>query len=140
MNYLIDTCVISELIRANPSEKILKWIRKQNETDLYLSVLTIGEIFKGIEKVQDLEKKKRLNLWVENDLKERFKNRILPVDLQVSMVWGNIQGKAEKEGRPMPVIDGLIAATGLAYHLAVVTRNVSDMMESGVVLINPWDK
>jgi len=138
MNYLIDTCVISELIKPNPSSKGVKWMREHDEGSFYLSVLTIGEIYKGIEKLKSEKKKNRLRLWVENDLKERFRNRILEIDVHVAETWGTIQGKCENDGNPMPSIDGLIAATALANHMAVVTRNVTDMEASGAVLINPW--
>ncbi|MFZ0450357.1 MAG: type II toxin-antitoxin system VapC family toxin [Desulfatiglandaceae bacterium] len=139
MNFLIDTCVISEIIKAKPSKRVVEWVGKQNEEFLYLSVLTLGEIHKGIEKLDDIDRKKNLHLWVECDLRERFRDRILPIDSQVAMIWGQIQGKAEKTGQGMPAIDGLIAATGLAHDLVVVTRNVSDMEISGVALLNPWE-
>jgi len=140
MNFLLDTCVISEIIKPKPAKKVLTWFRKHNEENFYISVLTLGEIHKGIEKTHDVNRKKKLHLWVECDLKERFRNRILPVDARVAMIWGQLQGKAEKKGRGMPTIDGLIAATGLVFNLVVVTRNISDMEESGVVLSNPWEK
>ena len=105
----------------------------------YISVLTLGEIHKRVEKISDINRKKKLHLWVEYNLRERFKNRILPIDTQVAMIWGQIQGKAEKAGHQgMSTIDGLIAATGLAHNLVVVTRNISDMKMSGVALINSW--
>lgn len=139
MKYLLDTCVISELIKKRPNKRVINLVDSNDEHDYYLSVLTFGEIHKGIEKQPDVSRKKKLHLWVENDLKERFKNKIIPIDLNVSIIWGQIQGKAESEGKPMPAIDGLIAATGLAYNLTVVTRNVADMQQSGVAVLNPWE-
>ena len=138
MNYLLDTCVISELIRENPDVNVVTWISGTPETSMYLSVLTIGEIHKGIEKLPESKKKDRLHKWVNSDLCIRFKNRILDLDLEVSTKWGQIQGKAEQVGKPMPLIDGLIAATALSHDLIVVTRNTKDMEQSGVTLINPW--
>jgi len=138
MNYLLDTCVISELIRENPDANVVSWISGTSETSLYMSVLTIGEIHKGIEKLPESKKKDRLHKWVNSDLCIRFKNRILDLDLDVSTKWGQIQGKAEQVGKPMPLIDGLIAATALSHDLIVVTRNTKDMEQSGVTLINPW--
>jgi len=138
MNYLLDTCVISELIRENPEANVASWISGTPETSMYLSVLTIGEIHKGIEKLPESKKKDRLHKWVNSDLCIRFKNRILDLDLEVSTKWGQIQGKAEQVGKPMPLIDGLIAATALSHDLIVVTRNTKDMEQSGVTLINPW--
>lgn len=138
MKFLLDTCIISELIKSKPNKRVVSWIRKHDEENYYLSVLTLGEIQKGIEKVQDIERKKTLHLWVEHDLRERFRNKILAIDTKVAMIWGQIQGKAETLGKPMPTLDGLIAATALAYNLMVATRNISDMKQSGVALINPW--
>ena len=138
MNYLLDTCVLSELIRENPEANVASWISGIPETSMYLSVLTIGEIHKGIEKLPESKKKDRLHKWVNSDLCIRFKNRILDLDLEVSTKWGQIQGKAEQVGKPMPLIDGLIAATALSHDLIVVTRNTEDMEQSGVTLINPW--
>ncbi|MBL4774033.1 MAG: hypothetical protein JKX98_10715 [Alcanivoracaceae bacterium] len=105
---------------------------------MYLSVLTFGEIEKGIKKATNLTRKKKLQLWVENDLKKRFEGRIIPIDLDVSIKWGNIQGSAELIGKPMPAIDGLIAVSGLTHNCVVVTRNTSDMVQSSVELLNPW--
>ena len=138
MNYLLDTCVLSELIRENPDVNVVTWISGTPETSMYLSVLTIGDIHKGIEKLPESKKKDRLHKWVNSDLCIRFKNRILDLDLDVSTKWGQIQGKAEQVGKPMPIIDGLIAATALSHDLIVVTRNTEDMEQSGVTLINPW--
>jgi predicted nucleic acid-binding protein len=138
MNYLLDTCVISELIKRNPNPKVVQWIAKAEEASLFISVLTVGEIHKGIEKLPESKKKEKLHAWVRYDLEERFKNRIINYDLQTAAVWGKIQAHSELSGKAMPAIDGLIAATGIAYDLAVVTRNTADMKISGVTLINPW--
>jgi predicted nucleic acid-binding protein len=139
MNYLLDTCVISEIIRQKPSRTVAKWIKKEDERNFFISVLTIGELHKGIEKLPESKRKEELHNWVGNDLKERFWNRIIDIDIQVAMMWGKIQGMTERVGRPMPAIDSLIAATGITHHLTVVTRNTSDMKESGVALLNPWE-
>jgi len=139
MKYLLDTCVISEIIKQKPSGKVTKWIKNEDETNFFISVLTIGELHKGIEKLSESKRKGKLHNWVENDLKERFWNKIIDIDIQVAMIWGKIQGMTERVGKPMPAIDSLIAATGITHHLTVVTRNTSDMKESGAVLLNPWE-
>lgn len=138
MKFLLDTCVISEIIRQKPSGKVIKWIKKEDESNLFISVLTLGELHKGIEKFPESKRKEELHNWVENDLKERFWNKIIDIDIQIAMMWGKIQGMTERIGRPMLAIDSLIAATGITYHLTVVTRNTSDMKESRVALLNPW--
>ncbi|MFO8112672.1 MAG: type II toxin-antitoxin system VapC family toxin [Desulfosalsimonadaceae bacterium] len=138
MNYLLDTCLIAELAKSKPDKKVVDWVLSENETSFYISVLTFGELHKGVEKLPESEKKEELRIWIENELKNRFQNRIIRIDMRVSILWGKIQRFAEKNGKPMPAIDSLIAATGIAYDLTVVTRNVTDMEQSGVKLLNPW--
>ncbi len=138
MKFLLDTCVISEMVPQNPSRKVVDWITNEDENSFFISVLTFGELHKGIEKLDESKRKEELHNWVENDLKERFVIRTINIDLRVALLWGKIQGLAEKSGRPMPAIDSLIAATGIAHHLTVVTRNTADMEASGVPLFNPW--
>lgn len=138
MKYLLDTCIISEIIKPKPNKNVISWMKNVNEDSLYLSVLTLGEIEKGIEKAKDLTRKRNLQLWVEEDLKKRFEGRIIPIDLSVAVKWGAIQGAIELIDRPMPAIDGLIAVSGLVNNCIVVTRNTSDMEQSSVELFNPW--
>ena len=138
MKFLLDTCVISETTKKIPNEKIIEWISKQDERNLFLSVLTLGEIQKGIEKINDEIKKAQLTLWLKKDLVKQFENRIIPIDQSVIITWGKAQGQSERVGKPMPVIDGLIAASALTFGLTVVTRNVEDMQQSGVEIINLW--
>ena len=94
MKYLLDTCVISEVIKPKPNRKVVAWLKDQDEENLYLSVLTFGEIEKGIEKSADGGRKNKLRLWVEEDLKQRFAGRVLPIDMHVASKWGEIHGKA----------------------------------------------
>ena len=138
MNFLLDTCVLSEVVRPKPDKKVIAWLKKQDEETLYISALTFGEIHKGIAKLPSSRRKEPLHQWVEHDLRDRFRNRVLDVTLAVAKVWGKIQGKSELEGQPLPAIAGLIAATALAHGLTVVTRNTVDMEQSGVALLNPW--
>ncbi len=140
MNYLLDTCLISELAKSKPDQKVVDWVLCKNETTFYVSVLTFGELYKGVEKLPESKKKEELRIWIEDELKNRFQNRVIGIDMSVSILWGKIQCFAEKKGKPMPAIDSLIAATGMAYDLTVVTRNVADMEQSGVKLLNPWSK
>jgi len=138
MKYLLDTCLISELIKSEPDKRVVDWVLGENESDFFVSVLTFGELHKGIEKLSESRKKEELRIWVENELKNRFQGRIIGIDIRVSTIWGKIHCAAEKKDRPMPAIDSLIAATGIAHDLTVVTRNISDMAHSGVKLFNPW--
>ncbi len=140
MKYLLDTCVISELIRKKPDWQAVRWISAVEESKLFISTLTIGELHKGIEKLPDGAKKEKLRQWVNEDLKERFSGRIADFDLPAAEVWGTIQARAEAAGRPMPVMDSMITATAIANGLAIATRNISDMEASGAMLINPWNR
>lgn len=139
MKYLLDTCVISELVKSKPNKKVVSWIEKNDEDNFFLSSLTFGELYKDIAKLPDSKKKKKLSQWIEHDLKERFTGKIFDIDLLVAKTWGEIQGASETAGSPMPAIDSLIAATGLSHDLTVVTRNVADMQQSGATLLNPWE-
>jgi toxin FitB len=139
MRYLLDTSLISELVKNKPQRSVLDWVESCEEESLFLSVLTLGELQKGVIKLPQNKKREFLQSWISNNLTERFRGRILAVDEEVAVLWGRIQGEAEKRGKPMPAIDSLIAATGLVHHLIVVTRNSSDIEQSGVSLFNPWN-
>ncbi len=138
MKYLLDTCVLSEIIKPVPDNNVIEWLRNIDEENMYVSALTFGELEKGIEKALNLTRKKRLQIWVRQDLSSRFENRVINIDLKVAARWGEVQGKSEIDGNPMSVIDGLIAVSGLVHDCIVVTRNTSDMKQSGVELFNPW--
>ncbi len=140
MRYLLDTCLLSELIKKRPQAAVIDWIDATPEAELHLSVITLGELTKGIERLPRSHRREGLQKWVDEDLCERFRNRILPVDSDTARRWGQIQARCELEGRPIPVLDSLIAATALTYGLTVVTRNVSHLSRSGASLFNPWRK
>jgi len=140
LNFLLDTCVISELTKIKPDSKVISWLSTQPEDHLFLSSITIGEIQKGISKLNaNSLKKVELQLWLDTELIRRFDKRILDVDVRAARKWGEIQVLAEKSGMKMPAVDSLIAAIGLACDMTVVTRNTRDMEASGVRLYNPWE-
>ncbi len=139
MRYLLDTCVISELTKKEPAENVLHWLGRQDELSLYLSVITFGELEKGIVKLPECRKRRRLEEWVNHDLALRFIGRILPVDREVACRWGSITGAAERQGRKIPVLDGLLCATALVGGLTLVTRNIRDMQSTGVNFLDPWE-
>lgn len=138
MNFLLDTCVISELIKTEPNQNVIDWVATCEEHCLFLSSLTIGEIQKGISKLPNSGKKKTLQNWVDKDLSARFEGKILPIDAIVAQKWGKILADSEKDGSKMPAIDSLIAATAIVNDMTVVTRNTEDMLNSGAALYNPW--
>jgi predicted nucleic acid-binding protein len=138
MNYLLDTCVVSELVAKRPNPRVIQWIDQTDETGLYLSVLTIGEIRKGIEKLPDSERKTALALWLHDQLLVRFKDRLLLIDADVALQWGQFAGMLELEGKAMSAIDSLIAATALRGGLTLVTRNEADFQHTDVPILNLW--
>ncbi len=138
MNYLLDTSLISELIKPRPDKGVLAWVENHSEQTLFLSVLSLGEIQKGVAKLPSSKKQKLLQEWVSNDLPQRFRDRVLGIDEETAILWGKLQGEAERSGRKMPVIDSLIAATAKLHNLIVVTRNGADIAQSGVEIVNPW--
>ncbi len=138
MKYLLDTCVVSELAKPAPHPMVVDWVTSRDEGSFYLSVLSVGEIQKGIMKLEDGERRRALQNWLEVDLCNRFAGRILPVDVQVARAWGMRQAESERRGAPHPTIDGLLAATAIAHNLVLVTRNVRDFLNTGAEVFCPW--
>ena len=138
MNYLLDTCVISEIVKPAPSSRVIMWINSIPSERLFLCSLTIGEIRKGLTKLPESKKKERLTDWL-NTLLENYQDRIHSIDITVAENWGVMQGKAENEGMPMSSIDSLIAATSYTHNLILVTRNEEDFQASKLSIINPWN-
>ena len=136
--FLLDTNVISELVKAKPEPRVTKWIETTDETLLYLSVLTLGEIRKGIASMSHSARRAALEAWLDHDLAVRFSDRILPIDQHVADRWGRIAGSGAARKSPLPVIDGLFAATAQHYNLTLVTRNMRDIAATGVPAFDPW--
>ena len=138
MNYIFDTNVISELVSAQPDQRVLNWVDSIDSESVYLSAITIGELKKGIDKLPQSHRKDHLNKWLEEDLLVRFKGRILPVDTLVALIWGGLLAHLESAGTPMPAIDSILAATAASGGFTFVTRNTNDFEEAGISLYNPW--
>jgi predicted nucleic acid-binding protein len=136
VSYLLDTNVISELVRPRPQAAVLDWFADTPNEALFLSVLTLGEIRKGVEKLNDAPRREKLRVWLEHDLRDWFGARILPVDAAVADRWGRLLAEA---GRPLPSIDSLLAATALHHELRLVSRNARDFAHPGLVVVNPWE-
>jgi predicted nucleic acid-binding protein len=136
MSYLLDTNVISEFMKSTPNTKVVDWIESLPTEALHISVLTVGEIRKRVEKISDGKQRENLRVWLENELPRWFENRILPINLEVAKVWGRIQHAV---GRPVPAIDSLLAATALHHELRIITRNTKDFIFPSLEVINPWE-
>jgi predicted nucleic acid-binding protein len=136
--FLLDTNCISEMVRPKPERRVVEWMEAADETMLYLSVLTVGEIRKGLAGLPQGKRRTRLEAWLELELQARFAGRIVPIDAAIADRWGLIASEAKRKGRGLPVIDGLLAATALHHNLTVVSRNASDFTNAHVPVLNPW--
>jgi predicted nucleic acid-binding protein len=137
--FLLDTNCISELVCPKPEPRVLEWMEVTDEAILYLSVLTLGEIRKGVARIPQSKRRTRLETWLEVELQARFAGRIVPIDAAIADRWGLIAAEAKRRGKALPVIDGLLAATALQRNLTVVSRNVSDFECAQVQVLNPWN-
>jgi len=137
--FLVDTNCISEVVRVKPEARVLAWIEAADESLLYLSVLTLGEIRKGVAALPQSRRRSRLETWLAVELQARFSGRILPIDVAVADRWGLLAANAKSSGKPLSTIDGLLAATAIHHNLTVVSRNVSDFTSVPVQVLNPWE-
>ena len=137
--FLLDTNVPSELIRTRPDLHVAHWVYAQHEQSLHLSVVSIGELRRGIVILPVSKRRTQLELWFEDDLLPRFHRRILPITHSIADRWGILDGLCQLRGTPLNTADGMIAATALEHGLIVVTRNVKDFAGLGVEVINPWN-
>jgi toxin FitB len=136
--FLLDTNCISEVVRVKPEPRVMAWIEAAEETLLYLSVLTLGEIRKGLAALPQGKRRSRLETWLEVELRARFSGRILLIDAAVADRWGLLAANAKSKGKPLSSIDGLLAATAIHYNLTIVSRNISDFTSTQVPVINLW--
>ncbi|MGD0297519.1 MAG: type II toxin-antitoxin system VapC family toxin [Bryobacteraceae bacterium] len=137
--FLLDTNCISELVRPKPEPRVLEWMEAVDETLLYLSVLTMGEIRKGLAGLAQSKRRSLLENWLEVELQPRFSGRIVPIDTAIADRWGLLTAEAKRNGKPLSIIDGLLAATALHHNLTVVSRNISDFANTHVPVLNPWE-
>jgi predicted nucleic acid-binding protein len=135
LSFLLDTNVISELARARPNRQVTAWFNNIPNAALHLSVLSLGEIRKGVELLENSPRREQLRTWLEQDLPTWFEERLLPVSASVADLWGRILADA---GRPLPAIDSLLAATAMHHNLRLVTRNTTGFRIAGLTVINPW--
>ncbi|HEY6384820.1 MAG TPA: type II toxin-antitoxin system VapC family toxin [Candidatus Acidoferrum sp.] len=137
--FLLDTNCISEAVRVRPDPNVENWVRSAEQELLYLSVLTLGEIRKGLAGLAQGKRRTRLETWLEVELQFRFSGRILPIDVGVADRWGLLEADAKRKGKPLSTIDGLLAATAVHHNLTIVTRNVADFSGLSVPVLNPWE-
>lgn len=135
MTWLIDTNALSELKKRKPHAGVARWFAEHPSGALHLSVLTLGELRKGIHAMPEGERKDRFSAWLETEVPDYFAGRILDVDARIADRWGRLCAEA---GRPLPAIDSLLAATALVHGLALVTRNLDDFNLPSLRVVNPW--
>jgi predicted nucleic acid-binding protein len=137
--FLLDTNIPSEMTRPRPQPSVIGWLDEADDDQLYFSVVSLGEILKGVTLLSESKRRRLLQKWLDKTLRPWFEDRILPVNQPIAERWGVLAGKCQMKGRPLKVVDGLIAATALEHELTVVTRNVKDFAGLGVTVFNPWD-
>ncbi len=137
MRVLLDTCVVSDLRRLKGDPGVRRAVESIESDELFVSVLSVGEIAKGITILKESKKKRALQAWLQA-MERHYADRVLPVDLETSHIWGELTAAGQKLGKTVPGIDGLIAATALRHGLHVMTRNTEHFAAAGVLLLNPW--
>jgi toxin FitB len=138
VSFLLDTNVVSEWVKPRPNAGVITWLDEADEDRLYLSVVTLAELRRGIERLEPGRRRKRLDEWLREELPERFEGRMLPVDAAVAESWGLLVARRETAGRAIGVMDAFIAATASAHDLTLVTRNVADFKGTLRSVLNPW--
>ncbi|MGO7226457.1 type II toxin-antitoxin system VapC family toxin [Rhizobium ruizarguesonis] len=138
MRLLLDTNVLSEVIRPRPDAHVLQWLDDLDEDRSFISVVSIAEIRRGVALMESGRKRDALAEWLAQDLPQRFEQRVIPVDQAVAITWGDLMGLAKRSGRGLSSMGGLIAATAIAHDLTLATRNIKDFESLGIELVDPW--
>ena len=140
MSFLLDTNVISELVAPKPNPSVIRWLEGLDQERIFLSVITIGELKRGIEKLPDSKRKKTLSEWLTGDLLIRFGDQVLSIDVSVILTWGTLVAAMGANGKKIPVVDSLLAATAKHFGLTFVTRNTRHLKTTGISLFSPWEQ
>jgi len=136
--FLLDTNVVSELMRPEPHRGVIGWVRRQRPADLFLSAVTLGELVRGVVRLPAGQRRRRLEAWVSELLPRQFEGRILALDQKVAVIWGELLGNADRAGRPCAAADAQIAATARRHDLVLVTRNTRHFEAMNVAFLDPW--
>ncbi|PXX63848.1 hypothetical protein DFR70_10528 [Nocardia tenerifensis] len=136
--YLLDTDAVAEWIKPRPDPGLIAWLHAADEERMFLSVITIGEIRRGVDRMSDERRRTRLTTWLSDQVADRFDDRLLPVDFGVAQAWGRVRARADRAGHGIDAVDALIAATAEAHGLTLVTRNDKDFHGTGVQVLCPW--
>ena len=137
--FLLDTNIPSEFRNPRPAPQVVQWLDSIAEDSVFISVVTLGEIRKGCELLENGKRREGLELWLEVEVRAWFRDRILPVTESIAERWGRLEARRRRLGQPLNTADGQIAATALEHGLTLATRNANDFRDLGVTLLNPWD-
>jgi toxin FitB len=140
MNFLVDTNFLSETRKPRPNPGVVKWLQSVAWTEMAVSVITLGELEQGIVRTPAQANAARLHNWLEFEIKPAFEGRIVGVDQTIMSVWAKTTGTLIVQGKSQPLFDSLLAATAIAFDLTLVTRNIKDVQEMPVKILNPWTK
>jgi len=138
VSFLLDTNVVSEWVKSRPEPGVVTWLAEVDEDRVFVSVITLGELRHGIERLPPGRRRSRLDDWLRHELLQRFEGRVLPVDVAVADAWGAIVARRERAGHPIGSMDALIAATAEVHALTLVTRNAPDFRSSVKTVFDPW--
>lgn len=142
MRYLLDTCVLSEPGRPSPDAGVLEWLDGVAEANLFISVLSLGEIQQGISRLEQGRRRQALQRWLDVELVDRFEGQVIGFDVRTAARWGDIMGRARLAGNTLPVIDAMLAASALVHDVVLVTRNVRDfdwiVGSTHLEVFSPW--
>jgi toxin FitB len=138
VSFLLDTNVVSEWVKPRPEPRVVGWLAAVDEDRVFLSVVTVGELRHGVERLAAGRRRTRLDEWLRQDLAQRFEGRVLSIDAAVANVWGAIVARRDRMGRPIGVMDAFMAATAEVHNLTLVTRNASDFASSVISVFDPW--
>jgi toxin FitB len=139
MSYLLDTCMLVEFARRKPEMKVIRWMNSVDQNELFVSVISIGEMQRGIIRMPDSQHRTLLLAWVSRGLVERLKDHILPLDTETLVIWGSLTARRNGTGQPMGTLESLIAASALRHNMTLVTRFAQEYFQSGVSVLNPWE-
>ncbi|MET3928112.1 type II toxin-antitoxin system VapC family toxin [Devosia sp. 2618] len=139
MNFLLDTNVLSEVRRPQPDAHVMAWLDQVDEDRVYLSVISIAEIARGVALMDGGKRKSELAHWLEHELPARFAGRVIPVDVPAALTWGRLLAQSKNSGVGLSVMDGWIAAIAQTHGLTLVTRNTKDFQNLGIAMLNPWE-
>ena len=139
MNFLLDTNVVSEWTKRRPDIGVVAWLAEADEDRVFVSVITLAELRHGIERMPVEPRRRRIDIWLTEQVPLLFEARMLPIDARTANTWGRIMARGQARGRPVGTMDAVIAATAEQHDLTLVTRNLSDFDGLGIRLLSPWN-